>query len=103
MAKLYVTEYSDEGQTVRGVAQVAQENSATVEQTPVVIGGGSLQSAAFAATTVMVRISTDAICSIAFGTNPTATANNKRLAADQVEYFGVPLAGSFKVAVITNT
>jgi hypothetical protein len=103
MAKLYVTEYSDEAQTVRGAAQAAQENASTIEQTPVVIGAGSLQSVAFAATTVLVRIGADAICSIAFGTNPTATANNKRLAADQVEYFGVPKGGAYMVAVITNT
>ena len=103
MAKLYVTEYSDEAQTVRGGAPCAAENANVVEQTPVVIGAGSLQTAAFAATTVLVRISTDVICSIAFGTNPTATANNKRLAADQVEYFGVPVGQSYKVAVITNT
>src|SRR4051812_48167052 len=103
MAKLYVTEFSDEAQTVRGGAQAAQVNSAMVDQTPVVIGAGSLQSAAFAATTVLVRIGTDAICSIAFGTNPTATANTFRMAADQVEYFGVPAGQSYKVAVITNS
>src|SRR5258708_27402227 len=103
MAKLYVTEYSDEGQTVRGASQIAAENAATVEQTPVVISGSSLSSAAFAATTQFVRIHTDAICSIAFGTAPTATANTRRLAADQTEYFGVPLGASYKVAVITNS
>jgi hypothetical protein len=51
----------------------------------------------------MVRIHTDAICSISFGTAPTATATNRRLAANQTEYFGVPLGGSYKVAVISNS
>jgi hypothetical protein len=103
MAKLYITEYSDIAQTVRGSAPVGQENSDVVEQTPVTIGGGSLSSSAFAATTTYVRIHADAICSIAFGTSPTATANSRRLAADTTEYFGVPKGSSYKVAVITNT
>ncbi|PDT71731.1 hypothetical protein CO683_00805 [Bradyrhizobium ottawaense] len=103
MAKLYVTEFDDEGQTVRGAAQVAQVDANTVDQTPVAISGTSAQSAAFAATTVLVRIETDVICSVTFGTNPTATTNNMRMAADGVEYFGVPKGQSYKVAVISNT
>lgn len=95
MAKVYISEYEDNGRSIG-----AQEPS-LVEQTPVAIGGTSAQSAAFAATTRIVRIHTDAICSIAFGSNPTATANSKRLAAGQTEYFGVQ--GGHKVAVITNT
>lgn len=103
MAFLYVTEYSDEGQTVRGAAQVAQENAATVDQTPVAISGSSAQSAAFAATTVLVRLETDSICSVRLGTNPTATTNNRRMQAGDIEYFGVPVGQSYKVAVIANT
>lgn len=101
MAKLYVTEYSDEAQTVRGAAQCAQENANVVEQA--FTYSTSTQSSAFAATTVLVRIETDAICSISFGTNPTATTSTRRMAADQVEYFGVPVGQSYKVAAVTNT
>lgn len=97
MAKLYVTEY---GGMAPGTLPVAFA-PAIVEQTPVVIGAGSLQSAAFDAATTIVRIHTDAICSIAFGTNPTATANTARLAANSTEYFAVKFG--HKVAVITNT
>ena len=97
MAKLYVTEYAGLGWAHSQVAQVPP----IVEQTPVVIGGGSLQSAAFDMATTVVRIHTDAVCSIAFGTNPTATANNQRMSADSTEYFSVK--GGLKVAVITNT
>jgi hypothetical protein len=97
MAKLYVTEYGGMGSNGSPVAMTPP----IVEQTPVVIGGGSLQSAAFDYATTVVRIHTDAICSIAFGTNPTATANTQRLAADTTEYFSVK--GGQKVAVITNT
>lgn len=102
MAKLYVTEFSDMGQTVRGSAPIAAINSTTTDQTPVTYTT-STQSAAFASTTVMVRLHTDSICSIAFGTNPTATTNNFRMAADQVEYFAIPPGQSYKVAAITNT
>lgn len=102
MAKLYVTEFSDIGQTVRGASQIAAVNSGTVDQTPVTFST-STQSAAFNAATVLVRIHTDAICSIAFGTNPTATTSNFRMAADQVEYFSVPVGQSYKVAAVSNT
>lgn len=97
MAKLYVTEFGGMGSNGSPIAQCPP----IVEQTPVVIGAGSLSSAAFDAATTVVRIHTDAICSIAFGTAPTATANTMRMAADSTEYFSVKFG--HKVAVITNT
>jgi hypothetical protein len=97
MAKLYVTEYGGAGPNMAQVVQTPP----IVEQTPVVIGAGSLKSAAFDAATTVVRLHTDAICSIAFGTDPTATANSQRMAADTTEYFAVKFG--YKVAVITNT
>jgi hypothetical protein len=97
MAKLYVTEFGGMGTAHSQTAMAGP----IVDQTPVVIGAGSLQSAAFDNATTVVRIHTDAICSIAFGTNPTATANSMRLPADSTEYFSVK--GGQKVAVITNT
>jgi hypothetical protein len=98
MAKLYVTEYTA---PVANSISLAEPNN--VDQTPVAIGSSSTQSSAFAGDTSMVRLHTDSICSIAFGTNPTATANNKRMAANATEYFAVPEGQSYKVAVITNT
>jgi hypothetical protein len=100
MAVLYVTEFSD---TMRqgGPIMVAMEPE-NASQT-VAIGAGSVQSSAFANNTQLIRLETDAVCSVKFGTNPTATATNRRLQAGDVEYFGVPLGGSYKVAVITNT
>jgi hypothetical protein len=104
MAKLYIAEYSTFGMDPNTGEAVGKEPS--LDQTPVVIGAGSLAGAAFGASTRLVRIHTDAICSIVFGqvggpNAPVATVNNKRLAANQTEYFGVNPGDT--VAVITNT
>jgi hypothetical protein len=70
-------------------------------------GGGNVQSNAFNAKTQFVRLHTDSICAIEFGTNPTAVAagatGTARMAANQTEYFGVPLNAGFKVATILST
>lgn len=101
MAKLYIAEYLNLGETGRGAPQAPLDPPIT-EQTPVVIGAGSLQSAAFQSTTRFILITTDAICSVVVGgTNPTATTNNHRMAADQAEYRAV--TGGDKLAVIANT
>lgn len=102
MAVLYVTEFANLGTSNN--AQVMQMATVPplVEQT-VAIGGSTTQSSAFGANTTFVRLHTDAICSIAFGTNPSATATTARLAAGTTEYFVVPQNKAFKVAVITNT
>lgn len=55
----------------------------------------------FNAKTQFVRIHTDSICSIAFGQSPSATTSNKRLAANQTEFFGV--TAGMSVSVIANT
>jgi len=65
--------------------------------------GSSTQSAAFSAKTRMVRIHTDSICSIEFGTNPTATTSTARMVAGQTEYHGVTPNTGMMVAAITNT
>jgi hypothetical protein len=101
VSTLYITEYADIAQTIRSSVPFAQE-PAIADQT-VAIGGASAQSSPFNATTTYVRIAADVICSISFGTNPTATATKRRMAANGVEYFGVPAGQSYKVAVITNT
>jgi hypothetical protein len=99
VASLYVTEYAQLVQQ-QGEAQMMAVAPPLAEQ-KIAIGGASTPSAAFNAATRCVRIHTDAICSIAFGTAPVAAATNARLGANATEYFGVQ-PGS-KVAVITNT
>ncbi len=100
MATLYVAEFSGinvvDGKLVDIVTQppVAEQ---TVSYTT------TTQSSAFNAATRVVRIHTDSICSIAFGSNPTATTAKMRMVAGQTEYFGVPTNVSWKVAAVTNT
>ena len=101
MATLYVAEFVTIGGT--GNFPVAGAQVAPVAEQTVSIGGTSVQSSTFNANTTFVRIHTDAICSIAFGTNPTATTAKMRMAANQTEYFSVPPGASYKVATITNT
>ncbi len=70
-------------------------------------GGATTQSAAFNAKTRFVRLHTDTICAIEFGINPTAVAagasGTARMAANQTEYFAVPMGQNFKVAVVSST
>jgi len=101
MATLYVAEFVSVGGTSNFGVQGAQV--APVAEQTVSIGGSSTPSNAFNASTTFVRIHTDAICSIAFGTSPTATTSKMRLAAGQTEYFSVPANAGYKVAVITNS
>ena len=99
-SKLFITEHRSTPRSATGhVMQV--ESPGGVDQTPVDFSGGVAQSSAFAATTVYVCLSTTASCSIAFGSNPTATANNRFLPANFVGYFGVN--GGDKVSVIANS
>lgn len=99
MATLFIQEYSDVAVLATTIGQAGQE-PALAAQT-VAVGGGSLQSAAFNVNTKMVRVHTDVICSVKFGTNPTAVATELRMAANTTEFFGV--TPGHKVAVITNT
>lgn len=99
---LYITEYAELAIGPAGrVGQMPMEPP-VAEQT-VAIGASSTASAAFNAKTRFVRLHTDAICSVAFGTAPTATATTGRFAANQTEYRAVPLGASYEVAVITNS
>lgn len=106
MAKLYITEYANNGRELKkNISQTASEPR-LADQT-IAIGASSAQSSALNAKTRIVRLHTDAICSVAVGDNPTATANAFRMAANQTEYIAVSddlfLNGAApKIAVITN-
>lgn len=100
MATLYISEYSAESFRTTGSGIPVAQEPPTVEQT-VAISGASAQSSAFGASTRIIRVHTDAICSILVGSNPTATTAKKRLPADHTEYFAVQPGD--KLAVISNT
>lgn len=101
-SKLYVTEYAGlMPSPVGGQGQVPMEPP-LVEQV-LDYSGGHAESSAFNAKTRLVRISTDSICSVLFGTAPTAATTSARFVAGQTEYRGVPPGGSFIVSAITNT
>lgn len=100
MAVLYITEFKGAKKDRSGMMLQLAVTPPIAEQT-VAIAGASAQSAALNSTTEVVRLHTDAICSVAFGSNPTATTSTARLAAGSTEYFYV-VPGS-KVAVISNT
>ena len=97
MAFLYVTEFERPRNQWVNIANAPP----IVDQTPVAISGTSAQSAAFNKQTAMIRVETDSVCSIAFGTNPTATTSNMRMNAGDCEYFSVQ--PNQKIAVILNT
>lgn len=99
---VYLTEYAGILVGPQGIqTQVALEPP-LANQT-VTSSGASAQSAAVNAQTRFVRVTTDSIICVLSGTNPTATTAMRRMAADTVEYFAVPLGQSFKFAVITCT
>jgi hypothetical protein len=81
---------------------MASHDPPLAEQT-ISIGMSSAKTGnAFSARTKFVQLSTDAICSIAFGgSNVSATSSNQRLPANAIIYKGVN-PGDF-IAVITNS
>ena len=99
MAVLYVTEGKDIGGF--GNFPIASMAMPPIAEQTVAIGGASVQSGAFNPKTIFIRVHTDAICSISFGANPTASATTARMAANTTEYFAVQ--SGHKIAVIANT
>jgi hypothetical protein len=104
MATLYIAEYRQLASVPSATNYAPQPVQAPqepplVEQT-IAIAGSSTASAPFNGFTAMIRVNCDAICSVAIGVNPTATTTNKRLAANQTEFFGV--APGQQIAVISN-
>ena len=101
MSILYISEYTEAGIFQGNMRPVVDEPSLASQA---LTYSTTAASTAFNAKTRIVRIHTDSICSIKFGTGtPTAATTDIRLAANQTEYFAVPLGKSFKVAAIDNT
>lgn len=94
MATLYITEFAS-----------VYQGRMVIPQTPgshqTVAIGTEADSVAFKDTTVVIRVHADAICSLAFGSAPTASTTTMRMAANQTEYFAVRPGD--KLSVISNT
>lgn len=99
MSTLYVTEYTKLAHDGRGLTViVGLEPSTTQVQT---IGGASTP-VTLRTGSKFVRLHTDAICNIAFGSSTVAAdGNSMRLAANQTEFFGIS-SGATTVAVIAG-
>lgn len=100
MATLYITEYATSGWTTAMGLPCGQEPG--LDQAPLTIGAVA-PSQPFQPTTRFVRLHCDSVCSVKFGPAGVTTAaiTNKRLNANQTEYFGV--VGGQVVSVIANT
>ncbi|PZN85836.1 MAG: hypothetical protein DM484_01275 [Candidatus Methylumidiphilus alinenensis] len=103
MSVLYVTEYASQGLDSRNSPMVIALEPTLAEQIFTISGSSTAVTNPFQSGTTYVRIHTDTICSIAFGTAPVATTSMKRMAANTTEYFAVPPNKGYKVAAITNT
>jgi hypothetical protein len=100
MGRLFVTEYADLAETVRGAAAAPKEPP--LADYVVSIGAGSVQSPPFNDATRFILIATDSICSVTIGgADPVATTTNHRMPADQAQFRGV--VGGDRLAVIANT
>jgi len=98
MATVYIAEFETMGTAASGVPQIAALPP-IAEQTVAITT--ETDSSAFNAKTRFIRVHADAVCSIAVGAAPTASATTMRLAAGQTEYFGVQ--PGHKISVITNS
>lgn len=99
-SRLYVAEFQSLAATEQSDSVTILPQPPTAEQV-VDYSAGVAASLAFRSDTNFVEISTDSICSIAFGAAPVATVNTQRLNANERRTFGVK-PGS-KVSAITNT
>lgn len=102
MATLYITEFEQVSAGTNGLQVQAALQLPVAEQT-VTVSGTTAQSNALDDRTRLVRLQCDGICSILFGTNPTATTAKMRMTAGQTEYFMVGGKSGLKIAAITNT
>ncbi len=107
MAFIYITEFAKFGRDLGGYGGPVGEQPPLAEQ-KVANAGASTPSAAFNAKTRLVRIHTDSICSLEFGTGtPVATTSTARMAANTTEYFMLDAEGHkvspMSVAAVLNT
>lgn len=101
MAVLYITEYAGMMPSPDGKQGQVPMEPPLAEQTVAI--GAEAKSSAFSAKTRLIRMHCDATCSVLIGTAPTATTASGRMVQNQTEFRGVPVTGTYKVSVISNT
>lgn len=100
MGIAYITEFENLENVGGSIGQIAAQPP-IAEQT--VSYTTHTESSALNANTKYVRVHTDSICSVSFGTAPSATTSKMRMAANQTEYFKVPKNFSYKLSFVANT
>jgi len=98
MADLHIQEYVELGRVSGGSVPVGMEPPVAIQKTTYTIT--SVQSGAINAKTNFVRVIATGDSKIAFGVDPTATANSMLIKAGVAEYFGVPVGSGYKIAAI---
>ena len=101
MAKLFIAEYQNFAAAPNHLIQAPLE-PASVEQV-IDFTSGPAVSNPFSQSTRLIRLVSDAPCSVSIGINPSASAANGRMPADAVEYRGIPEGSAFKISVVSNT
>jgi len=98
MSILYIREYADTGMYQNGQPLPIEPGVDQVVSFTTSAG----QSAAFKNNTKMVRITTDGLANILFGSNPTAVVGtNLRMSVGQTYDFLVPPGSALKVSAVT--
>ncbi len=102
MATLYVTEYQRIAHDGAGQSVLTGVEPATRTQIVTIDVGSAATPLALRGR--FVRVHTDAICCVKFGSSGVvATTSDARLAANQTEFFGVRNSPDTYVAVIAST
>lgn len=97
MTKLYITEYA----MVGGIAIQVPLEPPIAEQV-IDYTAGVATSNPLTPETTLIRLHTDAICSVEIGHNPIATTNSQRMAANQTEYKSISPNVGMTVSAISN-
>src|SRR5258707_592986 len=100
MATLYISEYADTYLDQNNHSFSMAVEPPIARQT-IALVAGSTQSSALNNKTRYVRLMTDTLCGVEFGTNPTADATSARLPVSGIEYHAVVPATSIKIAALT--
>jgi hypothetical protein len=105
MAVLYVTEFAQAGYAAGGGVIPVGSELHNASQTMAITGGSTTLTNSFRNNTNLIRVHTDVICSVEIGPTATVTASttSRRMAANQTEYYTVPIGAAFNIAVISNT